>query len=1037
MPDRKYWQEPTLFAENKEPGHNTALPYPTAADALAGLRGLESPNRMSLDGTWKFFWQRDLTQSLPDYTREDFNDRAWADMPVPSVWQLNGFGAPEYRNTMYPDALETKKGKFPYVKPELNEVGVYRRTFTLPPHFAGKRVFVQFGAVKSGFHLYVNGQRVGYSQASMTPAEFDITGWVRAGENQITAEVYCYTDGTYLEDQDMWYFAGIYRSVFLYAEETVCLRDFFADTSLTGGYKDGLLKLSVGVDNTATDVDVTVEALLVDGEKSTSIGTNALLANAGGRTTTAFTYTLPDARPWSAEYPNLYELVLVLRRGEEILSAKAIRIGFRKLEIVGNLVLMNGKRLVFHGVNRHDFDPDTGWAVPEARYREDLYLMKRANINAVRTSHYPNAELLYDLCDELGLYVMDEADVESHGLRAQGLPGDMPAFQEAVADRGRRMVQRDRSHACVVIWSLGNEAGGGSAFFREREAILALDTSRPIHYEGATDLAVTEFISRMYPLRNVVEKFRKKEAITIGPFQTIANWVADDQKAVTRHLYETKPVIYCEFAHCMENALGNFEEYIQDFYTYEHMCGGFIWDYVDQSLRKMVDGKPRYYYGGDFGETKHDTYFCANGIIAADRTPHPAYWEVKKVYAYAKAEIVNPQSGVVRLSNRHLFAALEDLYAVRWEITADGAPVQGGTLAGVCVPAGGTQELRVPVEPVGYPHGKEIVLTLSFRLKEATAWAEADYEQAWAQFVLVEAKPAAYSPKGIGVRESQHDKLLEIFGVNFSAQFDEDGALASLKYNDTEFLAAPIRPNFFRALTDNDRSYTTHIAYLRRFNPLLLWRLATRKAKPRAAEVLHEPDGIVVTTSWTAPFAYGLLLRYKFREDGAVQVHYEAKGWFPNVLRMGLRLGLTSAVKTADWYGRGPHEAYFDRRRGAKIARHEAKIDELHHAYIRPQENGHREETRRLTFHADETTGINFAADGTPFGWGASRYSPEQLDDVEHDFALKPEDHITLLLDAAMRGVGGDLPGSAVLHKQYKLAPFKPYTLDFTITAAQ
>jgi len=1032
MPEQSYWQDPEMIAENKEPGHNTALPYPGPKEALSGG---DCPNKLSLDGRWKFYWQRDLTKPVPDCFDEDFDDSRWADMPVPSVWQLNGYGAPEYRNVTYPDAVETNKKKLPHIKPELNEVGIYRRRFTLPEDFEGKRVFVCFGAVKAGFHLYINGKRVGYSQGSMTPAEFEITAYARPGENQITAEVYCYTDGTYLEDQDMWYFAGIYREVYVYAEETLCLRDFFADTSLKNDYQDGTLRLTVSVENAGASAVCEVEAILVDGDEQKSLGTMEFAA-APGRTEKILEHTEEGCRAWSAEYPNLYGLVLILRSEGKVLSGKAIKIGFRKLEIAGNVLKLNGRRLIFHGVNRHDFDPDRGWAVPEERYREDLYLMKRANVNAVRTSHYPNSELLYELCDELGLYVMDEADIESHGLRRR-VPGDMPGFREATADRGRRMVLRDRSHACVIIWSLGNEAGGGSAFFHERHAILEHDGSRPIHYEGATDLAVTEFISRMYPLRKTVENLRNKRSFKPGPFQTIANWVAADEKGVSAQDFATKPVIYCEFAHCMENSLGNFQEYCDDFDDYEHMCGGFIWDWVDQAIRVNKNGREQFLYGGDFGERKHDAYFCANGVIAADRRPHPAYFEVKKVYAYEKAALVNAGTGALKLINRNLFAAIEDKYSVHWAVSADGEPFQGGVLSGVKVPPQSEQNLIVPFERAGFLRRKEIVLTVSFHTKEHSPWAERGYEQSWEQFVLAEADKAEPKANGAGVRSVQSAKQLEVFGVDFSATFDENAALSSLKYHDKEYLAGPLRPNFFRPLTDNDRSWTTMFSWLRRFNPLLLWKYSTRKAKARSAEVLRKKDGLTVITRWTAPFARDIELRYSFHESGEIRVRYGAQGLLPNLLRVGLRVGLVPELNNAAWYGGGPHEAYFDRKRGAKIAKHAMPVGELHHPYIRPQENGHREETRSLTLRDGDGGGLKITANGSPFGWGAGRYSPEQLDTAEHEHELKAEENITLLLDAAMRGVGGDLPGNATLHKQYKLKPFKTYSMDFTLARAE
>ncbi|MCL2023742.1 MAG: DUF4981 domain-containing protein [Oscillospiraceae bacterium] len=1031
MPNQSYWQDPTMIAENKEDARNMALPYGGIDSALENA---PCPAKISLNGQWKFFWQADLSAGYPDCTAEDFDDSRWADMPVPSVWHLNGYSSPEYRNTMYPDAVETNKKKLPHIKPEFNEVGIYRRTFEVPEDFAGKRIFAVFGGVKAGFHLYVNGERVGYSQGAMLPAEFEITNYIRPGENQITAEVYCYTDATYLEDQDMWYFAGIFREVYIYAEEQLRIRDFFADTSLKNNYKDGTLNLTVSVENKGETVPCTVEALLIDGGEEKQIGVLEIAADAGKTTKGVLKYTEKDCRPWSAEYPNLYGLVLVLRKGDEIISVKAIKIGFRKIEIAGNILKFNGKRLVFHGVNRHDFDPDTGWAVPDERYMEDLILMKRANVNAIRTSHYPNRELLYDLCDELGFYVMDEADVESHGLRSK-VPGDMPEFIEATADRGRRMVVRDRSHACVVVWSLGNEAGGtAKSFWAEREAMLEHDSSRPIHYEGATDLAVTEFISRMYPLRKVVENLRNKRAFKPGPFQTIANWVAADEKGVSATDFATKPVVYCEFAHCMENSLGNFKEYCDDFYTYDHMCGGFIWDWVDQAIRVKKGGQTRYLYGGDFGERKHDSYFCANGVIAADRSVHPAYYEVKKVYAFEQAQYVG--KGKVKLINRNLFTNIEDKYDLLWEISANGESVQSGILENVSVPPLSEENVAVPYDRAKFPNGQEIILTISFVTKHDNPWAKKGYEQSWEQFILEEAAAKSPTAHGGAIRVKQHGKILEVFGVDFSASFNENGELASLKYYDEEFLAAPLRPNFYRPLTDNDRGFTTHIAWMRPFNPFYLWKFATKLGRVKKASVERRNDCVVVRTRWFVPFARGVELCCTFREDGNVHLTYTAQGMLPNLPMVGLRMGLVSSLKQAKWYGKGPHETYFDRRRGGKIATHEMPVEELHHPYMRPQENGQREQTRKLNLTNKDGAGLCFSAKGSTFAWGASFYSPEQLDEKEHEYELAREDKITLTLNGAMQGVGGDLPGNLTLHKQYKLKPFTPYGFDLTIERA-
>ena len=537
-----------------------------------------------------------------------------------------------YLSSSYPDAIETAKDKIPAINHAKNEVGIYRRTFTVPAEWKGKQIFIHFGAVKSAFFLYINGKRVGYSQGSMTPAEFRITDAIHAGENSITAEVYRYSDGTYLEDQDMWFLSGIYRDVYLYAENDIYLRDFYARAELDEACQDATLSVWTGVANWGKETveDIVLDAALVGGTKL-SFEPLELVA-LPGNTRSFFTADIEKPLQWSAEAPNLYTLVLTLRKGDQVLSCKSVRIGFKRIEIKGEQLLVNGSPVLLKGVNRHDFDPDHGWAVPRERYYEDLNLMKQANINAIRTSHYPDDPFFYELCDEYGFYVMDECDMETHGVRRKDVPGSNPMWTQAVVDRARRMVIRDRNHACVCIWSLGNEAGDGENFKYMKQAILYHDDSRPVHYEGDFDLTTSDFISRMYPNGEMMEKLGTRQPITVSMFENIANSLAADNKPITAEMYRGKPVVLCEFAHAMENSLGNFQEFMDAFEKYDNLCGGFIWDFVDQAIHKKENGVDKWLYGGDFDEGATSGYFCANGIIAADRTPHPSYYEVKKVY---------------------------------------------------------------------------------------------------------------------------------------------------------------------------------------------------------------------------------------------------------------------------------------------------------------------------------------------------------------------------------------------------------------------
>lgn len=1029
MTELKYWENPYIIKENKEDGHNTAPAYPTAK---AALEGGEPPLRLSLNGEWKFYWQQGVDDLRTDYYADGFDDSAWDDITVPSLWQLKGYGKPIYLCAYLPHALSTVKSEIPKIDHSQNEIGIYRRNFELGEEFAGKELFIHFGAVKAGFFLYINGHRVGYSQGSMTPAEFDITEYVKAGKNQITVEVFRYTDGTYLEDQDMWFLSGIYRDVYIYGEEKLCIRDIFANASLDESYTTGTLGLEVTLGNYAAPAECTVEASLCVGGKMKKIGSEKVTA-AGGKTVLRFSHIEENVKRWSAEEPNLYKLVVTLKCGRKTLSAKCIRIGFKKIEIKGNVLLVNGKRVVIKGVNRHDFDPDNGWAVPHERYYQDLYMMKCANINAIRTSHYPNAEIFYELCDELGFYVMDEADVESHGVRRKNCPGDNPEFKEAVEERARRMVLRDRSHACVCFWSLGNEAGDGKNFTYEKKAILALDKSRPIHYEGDFDFTKSDFISRMYPVESIVGKLRRKEEIKTTLYDNVANTLAADNKPVPAEVYADHPVIYCEYAHAMENSLGNFKEYVDDFEQFDHMCGGFIWDYVDQSIRRVEDGKEKWLYGGDFDEGNTSYYFCANGIITADRMPQPSYYEVKNVYSNLEAADCDCRSGKIVIKNKNLFVSTADV-AIRWSVTVDGDTVKSGDITDFTVEPLSERELQLPVSLADYPEG-EAILTVSFIQKKDRPWAKAGYEISFNQLMLREAPAAKRRPAVGTLKFAQNGQNISVVGDGFSAKITA-GALSSLEYDGKELIEAgsPLRPDFFRALTDNDRGYLNFAPALAGIHPLYQWKRTTNMTVASSVKAASTPSGVEVVVKWKAPFVAGVSTRYLFSPAGEVTVKHTAAGLFLPMLKVGMRVGIKSTLENVEWYGRGPQETYCDRKTGAKIARHSSTVAKLEHRYMRPQENGHRTDTRSLEITDAAGSGIVIDAMDIPFGFNLGYYTPEKLDRAKHLFELEKDNCITLCLDAAERGVGGDMPGCAYLHKPYKLRSGKTYSFEFRIS---
>ena len=578
-----FWEDPAAFAENKERGHVIALPY---SSPEAAAKRAETPFKLSLNGTWKFFWKKGVPELPKKFTYAGFDDSGWEDITVPGCHQFQkDYTKPWYYANSYPNAIGVSKSKIPSINHDDQEVAVHRRSFEIPESWNGREIFLHFGAAKSGLEVFVNGLRVGYSQGAFTPHEFNVTDFVRVGVNHITAITYRYTTGSYLEDQDMWNFSGIYRDVYLFAEPKQTLRDVFVTTELINDYADAKLTVDAVIRDYADGANsVRFEAYLLDAEgNAVEIGKTELVTGAHCDNKVVFQKMIKAPHLWSSEKPYLYT-VLFKTECDGAATFKAIRIGFRQVEIKGEKILVNGKPLLIRGTNRHEFSPDTGWTVTREMREKDLILMKRANINSIRTSHYPNDPEFYDLCDEYGFWVMDECDLETHGVRRKGVPGDNPVWTAAVVDRMERMVLRDRNHACVFMWSLGNEAGDGSNFLKMKEAALALDKTRQFHYEGDFDFTKSDVISRMYPVESLVEKLGKKEEVTITWFDNIANALAADSKPIPASAY-SKPVVFCEYAHAMENSLGNFQEYMDAFEKYDNLCGGYIWDFVDQAIR--------------------------------------------------------------------------------------------------------------------------------------------------------------------------------------------------------------------------------------------------------------------------------------------------------------------------------------------------------------------------------------------------------------------------------------------------------------------
>lgn len=1030
--------DPKKTGVYKQPGHELWLPYDSAERAAE--RGA-TPYSLSLDGDWDFKWVMGTRGRPEGFEAPEYDSSGWDKIAVPSVWQLRGYGKPYYLAFSYPPAVCDKKGRVPEIDPALNESGFYRRTFTLPQSFEGRQIFLRFGAAKSALYVYVNGHFAGFSKGSMTPAEFDVTRFVRPGSNVVAAQVVRFSDGTYLEDQDMWFFSGIYRSVVLYAEPKTFIRDIYIHTTPDENYENWRFEAEATVvSELEKNKDLTLTLRFrkePDGGEIRSL-TRTFSLGGGNACGVAFACDFEKPLLWSAETPCLYSAQAVLEDAEgNVAEAKNVRFGFRATEIRGGVLLINGRPVKLCGVNRHDFDPDFGWAVPEERFRQDISLMKRANINALRTSHYPDDPRIYDLCDEYGIYVMDEADLESHGVRKQGIPGDDPKWSDACVDRMTRMVLRDRNHPCVFMWSLGNEAGFGSNFALMKKAALALDATRPFHYEGDRDMSVSDVTSRMYPPVDTVEKLGRGEEIKISFIDNLLNKLTADNKPLKPEQYRGKPGILCEYAHAMENSLGNFKEYMDLFEKYPTLAGGFIWDFVDQSIRRYTpDGSERWLYGGDFGEEKTDRNFCANGIVSADRTPHPSYFEVKNVYSRIRVKPVDIKSGRVRIQNLYCFTDLSR-FAMSWRVLKDGRVIFTRIADAPHVGPGQSTELtlELPEEPLDMR--AEYLLDISFNIKDETPWCEAGYPLAVSQLTLAAAEAVNEQPENseASLRETPDAFLITDTGLR-AVVSRLTGELSSLDLGSGELLASPMHLNYWRAFTDNDMGYAN---FKPEWSKMLMhgvtkWRSATETRRLRSVAAEESGGRVVVTAEYSVRGCKGAVTTVYEFGGGSLRLRHTVTP-ASDMLRVGFTFALPEKYGRITWYGRGPHENYCDRKTGAPAAIYSFPAAEMCHNYMRPQENGTRSDVRWMQATDDEGRGIRLA--GSYFDFSAWPYTQEDLQNASHRDELKHRDTITVNFDSEQRGVGGDFPGVANVHEAYLVHRGRKHELNIIISGAK
>ncbi len=1004
------WHDPAIVGVKRLPGRSV----------VRGRTTLDGEDAvLDLGGTWAFEHYTGIRDVDPIALGR--RGAGTGRLEVPGVWQLQGYGMPYYLANTYPPGIGKVASRIPEIDPDLNEIGVLTRDFTLPAEWEGRRTLIMFEGVKAGMALFVNGVFAGYTQGSFLPAEFDLSDLVQPGVNTLTCVVYRFTDGSYLENQDMWVFSGIFRPVWLHSEPLTAIRDLAVTPVLEPPYVDGELEVQVDVTG---DPGAMLELLL----RSPGTSQWRPVATVAASGPVVEHITVPAAMTWSAETPHLYEVAARLSVAGEVVHVKSTRTGIRSVEIVDEQLRVNGVRIMLKGVNRHDFDPDHGWAVPRHRYREDLLKAKQLNINAIRTSHYPNPQILYDLCDELGLYVMDECDLETHGVRRKNVPGDNPMWTTAVVDRMQRMVLADRNHPSIIMWSLGNEAGEGGPdggnFVTMKRAALAIDDSRPFHYEGDHNPAISDVVSRMYATAEQMATLGRHETLRPAATTKVTNLLFTDDKLLTPELLAGRPVLLCEYAHAMENSLGNFAEYIDVFYRYPNMAGGFIWDYVDQSIRRHTATGDQWLYGGDFDDSPSHRYFCANGILTADRREHPSAREVFWGYRNLVVEAVDPHSGRYRLTNRHSFTDAEQ-FCPHVEVLVDGEVVGRTDLEPVRLGPWESMPWHVPVAAA--PDRGDVVVRFTFTTRADRPGVPAGTVVAFDEFEV-----GAPSPRPV-----VHGTVPVVSGDVVTAgpsrlEFDpQDGSLRSWQRDGEEVLAGPLHINYWRALTDNDRGFGNFDRRLQRLLVDTSWRDARLSVRQR--RVGRAGDTVRVIFGLRGRLFSRALLVYEVLPDGSFIAHHEL---VPHkaMLRLGFTM-LLPEVQRVRWFGKGPHENYIDRNHGAWTAIHELPLSGMTHDYMRPQENGNRTRVRWLeaiggsgTLRADDVNGglLNFTA------WP---YTQEALDAAEHIHELAHTQQVTLNIDRQQRGVGGDIPGVAALLPAYRMPAGRRYEVTVRMRA--
>lgn len=999
------WQDPAVVERNKEKPFATHFPFASAAEAVRN-EPQRSANYRSLNDAWRFMWAAKPADAPADFWKRDFDASAWTTIPVPANWVRHGFGRYLYADEEY---------NFPYDVPRVpdndNPVGSYIHEFVVPPGWVGQRIFIHFGAVRTAFYLWVNGREVGYSEDSRLPAEFDLTDYVVPGKNRLALRVFQWADAAYLEGQDMWRMGGIERDVYLYSAPATRIRDLFFRAGLDAAYRDGTIDLDVEIVRAKPAPAVgKVRVTLLDGDQAVFVSDEFTRPTAG-----AGVFNLkagvPAVKQWTAETPNLYTGLIELFDGRgTLLEATSMRIGFRRVAIENGRLLVNGRPVMIRGVNRSEFDPRTLHVISRESIRRDVELMKQFNINAVRTSHYPNDPYLYELADAYGLYVVDEANVESHeAMNRNDMLADRPEFALAHLARMAGMVERDKNHPSIILWSLGNEAGSGEAFRQMYRQTKARDPSRPIQYEAAGDGDYTDIYVPMY-----------------AKVWDISKYLATRPR---------KPIILCEYAHMMGNSGGTIRDYWQLFYDHPQSQGGFVWDWMDQSLEvRRADGAVYYGYPGDYVKDGIE-YSFTDGMMTSLRQPQPQAWDVKKAYQPVTFAAERLWQGDLRLFNRYDFLDLSGL-DFSWRVEEDGRTIAAAPLNIPAQGAGTSARVRVPLPKFSARPGAEYFLMVEARARAVNGLVPQGHLVAWEQFQLplYAPQPERFSGSRADLKVAADGKDLAVSGHGFDVRFDKaSGALVSLRSAQRELLAEELQPHFWRAPTDNDIG--AHLP-----EQLQAWKTMPNTAVLRSFTHEQQPDGALIVRTVISMGEGSIDFAVDYLIDPAaivrVSVSFEPRsGDLPFLPRLGMQLASPGELSRIEWFGRGPQASYADRWAAAPIGRYAGKVSDQFYPYVRPQESGNKVDVRWLAVRAPDGAGLLIVGDPVFSGTALNLLDDDidySLQHQLHSIDVHPRNITVVHVDLKQMGLGGDDSWRSTAHPVNLIWP-RQYHYSFTL----